>query len=164
MAIREALIRAYQADDLSPDSPTVDLLGAAGLASIKSKVGSCAHRVAASAGERGLIELAEVVQKLCTEAGVGVPPEELQRIALLVILRWLSPCCSVCRGRGFRVIPGTGRLSDKACEVCGGGGWREVNVDEKQLPLAKAMGAAIEECCNDFERQAGRFLRRRRRN
>ncbi len=69
--------------------------------------------------------------------------DDAQRIAGAVLRWWLAPNCHACHGRKFEVIPDTGRLSAKACKVCGGTGKHRMPHGEVGRRLANYMDDSV---------------------
>lgn len=59
--------------------------------------------------------------------------------ALAIIAWWLHRVCGKCEGRGYDVIPGTARLSAKACKACHGSGESRVPQGDAGRRLANHM-------------------------
>ena len=68
-----------------------------------------------------LKRLPEVRHQLTTWAWCSDIPQPLDVVAA-ALQWWLSKRCSVCQGQKWKIIPGTGRLSQLPCEACGGTG------------------------------------------
>lgn len=59
--------------------------------------------------------------------------------ALAIVAWWLHRVCGKCEGRGYDVIPGTARLSAKACKACHGSGESRVPQGDAGRRLANHM-------------------------
>lgn len=65
--------------------------------------------------------------------------ERPDEAALSIIAWWLHRVCGKCEGRGYDVIPGTARLSAKACKACHGSGESRVPQGDAGRRLANHM-------------------------
>ena len=65
-------------------------------------------------------------------------------VALSVVAWWLHRVCGKCHGRGYDVVPGTARLSDKRCRSCDGAGEARVPHGEHGKRAANYMDECIE--------------------
>ncbi|MDN8617851.1 hypothetical protein [Variovorax ginsengisoli] len=84
--------------------------------------------------------------------------EDLERCrekVVAVIRWWLSQRCPVCQGRKFQTAQGTGRLTAKLCQPCGGTGLREVPHQQEGRRLA----CWFDQCVERARASIGRRLR-----
>jgi hypothetical protein len=65
-----------------------------------------------------------------------------------VLLWWLSPRCTVCKGIGERVVKGTNRTSGRMCGVCRGSGEKKLG----HLGLGRKLLTYIRGCVGDARR------------
>lgn len=75
--------------------------------------------------------------------------------ALAIIAWWLNKVCGKCHGRGYDVVPGTARLSDKPCRACDGSG-------EARLPMGemgKRAANFMDDCTHRARQQISKRLR-----
>ncbi|MFD2298387.1 hypothetical protein QRO11_12095 [Paracidovorax citrulli] len=77
--------------------------------------------------------------------------------AVAAILRWwLGPTCTACSGRRYEAIPGTDRLSAKACRQCKGTGHAPIPQGE----LGRRLANYLDECVHSARGSMGRRLHR----
>ena len=75
--------------------------------------------------------------------------------ALAIIAWWLHKVCSKCQGRGFDVVPNTGRLSASRCKACDASG-------EAKLPqgeMGRRAANYIDDCLQVARARMRRALR-----
>lgn len=85
-----------------------------------------------------------------------IEPEKRNAIlATRILMWWLHPVCDACNGRGYEVVEGTKRLSDKACHSCHGTGRTEIPGGQK----GKAVVSFLEACSEQAQRRMSRLLR-----
>lgn len=65
-------------------------------------------------------------------------------VAAAVIRWWLSQTCQQCHGTKFETIPGTGRLSARACKACAGTGLAPVPHGQAGRRLANWMDKCMQ--------------------
>lgn len=70
--------------------------------------------------------------------------EHPERAALAIIAAWLQRVCSKCGGRGFDVVPGTARLSGRACKACNGSGQERLPMGEVGRRAANFLDDAVQ--------------------
>ena len=77
--------------------------------------------------------------------------------ALRVIAWWLYKTCSKCHGRGYDVVPGTGRLSGKMCRPCSGSGQAPIPCGETGRRMASYMDDCISRARQSIRRGLGQL-------
>lgn len=65
-------------------------------------------------------------------------------LAFRVLWWWLDSICDACHGRGYQVIEGTKRLSDKACPACHGSGRVPIPGGDRGRDIADALEVLCE--------------------
>lgn len=127
----------------------VDVLGAAGLASIRSPSGMILYRLK-YLNEAGQIENGKAIFIRWAYRAMQnrkQDPKGASRIGVQALTAWLGDVCNVCNGLGHQVVAGTQTLSDKACGSCGGTGKNRIKasgeIAEVMLDVAERADAAI---------------------
>ncbi|AVS82167.1 hypothetical protein C8244_14795 [Paracidovorax avenae] len=75
-------------------------------------------------------------------------------VATAVLYWWLQPTCSACEGRKFESVPGTARLSSRACKACAGTGLSRVPHGE----AGRRMANFIDDCVHRARQSIGNRL------
>ena len=77
-----------------------------------------------------------------------------------VVRWWLSQVCQECHGTKFEHVPGTGRLSAKACRVCRGSGLAPVPGGELGKRLANWLDMCVQLGRNGIKTRLRNFMDR----
>lgn len=85
--------------------------------------------------------LPAVREQIAVQAQVWGGADPL-KVAAEVVRWWLAQVCQECHGTKFDAVPGTGRLSAKACRACRGTGLAPVPCGE----LGKQLANWMDEC------------------
>lgn len=131
--VRERLMEAFSADDLSIDTrrrADADYLIALGLAGRQPGRSAAMLRLQAG-GDAGQLREAKravlaLVWKLNTARNWRLSGANVQRVALASLAHHIDPTCPECEGRRFQNVPGTPHLSATPCARCGGTGIRPI--------------------------------------
>lgn len=87
-----------------------------------------------------------------TEQGLDAP----EALTAKVLAWWTDHTCPVCQGQRWRVIPETGRLSDRQCECCHGSGETPIPGGQN----GRRMLGEMEECMQAARTSMTHRLRR----
>lgn len=135
----------------------VDVLTAAGWS--QSRIGQALLRLASEydgasrAGHGTPMDTAMFVGKLRTLPEVRVQlamqlavwaVDNAHDEELKIIAWWLHKVCGKCHGRGYDVVPGTGRLSGNACRSCDGSGQARIPCGESGKRMANFMDDCVQ--------------------
>ena len=127
----------------------VDVLGAAGLASIRSPSGMILYRLK-YLNEAGQIENGKAIFIRWAYRAMQnrkQDPKGASRIGVQALTAWLGDVCGVCHGRKHKIIDGTPTLSDKPCGSCGGSGKNRIKasgeIAEVMRDVAERADAAV---------------------
>lgn len=81
--------------------------------------------------------------------------EAAQAKAVAILAWWLCQVCPVCSGTKYEPVPGTGRLSARACRACHGTGMASVPCGQDGRAVANWM----DQCVHQARRSIGKRLR-----
>ena len=137
--IAERLSWAMQPGDLrlraDKKMGRAEYLIALGYAGIHHRVASKLYRLIYSPTSTDYAEALKAVECVVSHLAVKrrwtTKPHNYKKIAGNALKFILQPACPVCEGRGYDVIEGTSRLSDRVCNHCHGTGRRRI--DTRQL-------------------------------
>ena len=151
----------------------VDVLTAAGWS--QSRIGSALLRLAseydgaARAGHGTRMDAALFVGKLRTLPEVRVQiamrfaewnVDDANEAALRILAWWLHKVCGKCHGRGYDVVPGTARLSAKACRSCVGSGEARIPCGEPGKRMANLLDDSVNAARHSIRSRLGRMMGR----
>ena len=119
----------------------VDVLGAAGMASIKSKYQISLFRLKYGNDLNCLEEVCEQFKKWTRNELLVRKKRNVDVNALTakLVVAWVDDVCKGCNGFKFGLIKGTPNLSDIPCETCKGSGKRKANVDVEYDDVANTV-------------------------
>lgn len=131
--VRERLMEAFSADDLSIDTrrrTDADYLIALGLAGQQPGRSAAMLRLQAG-GDAGQVREARravlaLVWKLNTKHNWRLSAVNIERVALAALTHHINPTCPACDGRRYELVPGTPHLSATPCARCAGTGIRPI--------------------------------------
>lgn len=143
MSALDMLVSAECSSDLAHHDYqcAVDVLGAAGLASIRSPSGMILYRLK-YLHEAGQIENSKAIFIRWAYRAMQnrkQDPKGASRIGVQALTAWLGDVCNVCNGLGHQVVAGTPTLSDKACGSCGGTGKNKVREHGQLAEVVKDL-------------------------
>lgn len=129
-ALRDVYAQAAVSQDLSqrPGACDADVLLAAGFVARRFRrgmIGLVLWRLSSTADRTGMAEMiAEATNWLVARVQAGklrrINRTEAMSIAQATLRWFVGDRCAECDGRGFRLIPGTQRTSEKTCAACRG--------------------------------------------
>ena len=127
----------------------VDVLGAAGLASIRSPSGMILYRLK-YLHEAGQIANGKAIFIRWAYRAMQnrrQDPKGASRIGVQALTAWLGDVCNVCHGRKYQVLEGAPALTGKPCGSCGGTGKNRIKasgeITEVMRDVAERADAAI---------------------
>ena len=151
MSALDMLVSAETSSDLQHHDYqcAVDILGAAGLASIRSPSGMILYRLK-YLHEAGQIENGKTIFIRWAYRAMQnrkQDPKGASRIGVQALTAWLGDVCGVCQGRKYKAISGTPTLSNMPCGSCGGTGKSRIKasgeIAEVMRDVAERADAAI---------------------
>lgn len=149
----ERLILAEESSDLSEAHGEalgdVDYLRAAGAVAQNHSLALLLWRVV-DGNMKGLHALVTEVMREATRLGI----EDVERVSVSVVDRFIRPACPACYGRGKKVFEGAPVLSDDPCGPCAGGGIRLL--DPEALRLYDRVSAISAAARGEISRKLGR--------
>jgi hypothetical protein len=126
MSVLDMLARAEVSSDLQHHSNhcAVDVLGAAGMASVSNPAYMALFRVKFLNDASELSTAKSIFIRWARRAMVsrGLVADQASRIGSQALMKWLYDVCPACTGLGYQAIPGCPTLSDTPCINCGGTG------------------------------------------
>ncbi|HEY7804167.1 MAG TPA: hypothetical protein VIC30_07005 [Orrella sp.] len=135
MAITERLQAARQTTNLRAKSYAVtdiDVVGASGMAAIKTTVGSLASRPDLTHNDMALLarKIGTKMLRRSKSSRWHYAHNDLSLIAAHALVYWHDPRCRDCGGHGLRVEQ---QLTVGPCEACNGSGKRALPTDVKTI-------------------------------
>jgi hypothetical protein len=135
LTVAERLSWAMQPGSLKlirgPSIGRAEYLIALGWVGIHHRTASAIYRMVHSMDGRRYADTLRMVEMLVSHLAArrrwDCKPHHHRKIAKDALDFVLHPTCPHCEGRGYEVVPGSGRLSDRVCHSCGGAGRRPVS-------------------------------------
>jgi len=153
--------RAEQSSDLSEHKHDIQLVRAAGVASVRKRLGSLLPRFLASGGHEGRIGLLDLLTAVVRRNYPAFTEVERRGVATGALYLYLVPRCAACKGRAFELLKDTPTLSDKPCAECKGTGRNELHVrDEKIAQALTWAGNELARAEQEYSAAVGRKLGR----
>jgi len=153
--------RAQQSSDLSEHTQDVQLVRAAGIASVRKRLGSMLPRFLASGGHEGRIWLIDLLCGVVRRQYPALTEAERRGVAIGALYLYLIPRCAACKGRGFDVLPDAPMLSDRPCPQCRGTGRNELGVQDQKIAQALTWaGNELARAEQEYSAAVGRKLGR----
>lgn len=154
MKFEDRYAMAVRTSNLKSESTTTfssaDILGAAGLAAQRHPLAISLLRLFTGDNAAAGVIVDHMTQMTMSKAhfaySQAIDREAASIVSRLVLDWYRDRRCRPCRGLGHQLIPGTPKLSDQACKVCGGAGLRDFDAmfPPDRLQLAKWLASELE--------------------
>lgn len=163
MGALEILTKAENSKDLRhyERDCAVDVLGAAGLASAKTKRSLAVYKVKYLDDIGSVLEAEAQFFQWARQALIrkNEKPHSARRLARQALISWLESPCPKCNGLKFSLMKNAPVLSSKFCPVCRGTGKRPMQGTKLEIEIIKETIDQADDAVRKIKRALSRTLR-----